>query len=51
MIFKEVFYVTYNDLVCWVVRNQKFDPKTYAFKKFLGFFRLVSDKSNCTIRH
>ena len=51
MIFKEVFCVTYNDLVCWVVRNQKFDLRNYAFKKFLVFFRLVFDKSNCKITH
>ena len=46
-----VSYVTYNDLVSWMVRNQKFDLTNYAFRKFLDFFRLFFDKSDSKIRH
>ena len=42
--------MTYNDLVSWVVRNQKFDHRNYKFIKFLIPLKLFFDKSNSKIR-
>ena len=36
--------MTYNDLVSWVVRNQKFDLRNYTFRKFPIPLRLFFDK-------
>ena len=43
-------YVTCNDLVSWVVRNQKFDRRNYKFRNFLITLTLFFDKSNSRIR-
>ena len=42
--------MTYNDLVSWVVRNQKFGHRNYKFIKFLIPLKLFFDKSNSKIR-